>query len=143
MKILTTINFLYNSIYYDLFYKTKMIDILNYSFNGATIYYTRLPNINDKKILIFLAGGVEFRYCNYIDQTLDNLRKYDFPCFVYENKIKLSFVSDKDIADWIRYLCELYPSKEIITIGFSIGGTIASHVISYLKYLPNIKKIIT
>lgn len=144
--MLKSIKFLYNSFYYDLFYKQKIIDILSYKYEDATIYYTKLPNKDDKKILVFLAGGVEFRYTSYIDQTIYNLRKYNFPCFVYENFHKLSFKSDKYIAEWIRNnLCEKYPDKEVILIGFSIGGTIGSHIIGHLTktQLPNINRIIT
>jgi hypothetical protein len=144
--LITSLRFLFNSFYYDFFYKQKITNILSYKYDDATIYYTRIPTKSDKKILVFLAGGVEFKYTNYIDQTIYNLRKYDFPCFVYENMHKLSFKSDEYIAEWIRkMLCQQYPDKEIILIGFSIGGTIGSHIIGHLtkSHLPNINRLIT
>jgi predicted esterase len=162
MYIYNLLNVLYNTIYSLIFYKKKtVLQILDYSIDNEskyienkdiyenttpTIYYTRLPEVYDTKILVYLSGSVEFKFTSYIDKTIVNMEKYNIPSFIYENEKKLMFVCVEDITNFIKFLYKKYIDKEIIIIGFSAGGILASHVIYNLKDLKdfrNIKKFIT
>lgn len=147
MYIFNFINVLYNTIYSTLFYKNKTtLNILEYDNNtdiNPTIYYTRLPEHYDTQILVYLSGVFEFKYTPYIDQTLHHMEKYNIPSFVYENKNKLMFLCVDDISQFIIFLTKKYIEKEIIIVGFSAGGIIASHVIEKLRNITNIKRFIT
>jgi hypothetical protein len=143
MYIFNLLNVLYNTFYSLTFYKNKTkINILEYD-NNSTIYYTRLPEHYDKKILVYLSGVIEFKYTPYIDKTIQNMKKYNIPSFVYENTNKLMFLCVDDISNFITFLSNKYVDKEIIILGFSAGGIIASHVIENLQNIKNIKRLIT
>jgi hypothetical protein len=86
---------------------------------------------------------MEFKYTEYIDKTLQHMEKYNIPSFVYENINKLMFLCVDDISNFITFLSNKYVDKEIIILGFSAGGIIASHVIEKLKNIKNIKRFIT
>ena len=147
MYIFNFLNVLYNTFYSLTFYKNKInLNILEYDNNSnenPTIYYTRLPENYDTKILVYLSGVMEFKYTPYIDKTLDNMEKYNIPSFVYESKNKLMFLCVDDISKFIIFLNNKYINKEIIILGFSAGGIIASHVIERLRNITNIKRFIT
>jgi len=147
MYIFNFLNVLYSTIYSLGFYKNKTtINILDYDNNtdiNPTIYYTRLPENYDKQILVYLSGALEFRYTSYIDKTIQHMEKYNIPSFVYENTNKLMFICVDDIYNFIIYLTNKYVDKEIIILGFSAGGIIASHVIEKLLNIKNIKRFIT
>jgi hypothetical protein len=147
MYLFNLINVLYNTFYSLTFYKNKIpINILEYDNNtntNPTIYYTRLPEHYDTKILVYLSGVMEFKYTPYIDKTIKNMEKYNIPSFVYENPNKLMFLCVDDISNFITFLSNKYIDKEIIILGFSGGGIIASHVIEKLKNIKNIKRFIT
>ena len=144
MYLFNLINVLYNTFYSLIFYKNKTnINILEYENNNPTIYYTRLPENYDSKILVYLSGVVEFKYTPYIDKTLQHMEKYNIPSFVYENKNQLMFLCVDDISNFITFLSKKYAQKEIIILGFSAGGIIASHVIEKLRHITNIKRFIT
>jgi hypothetical protein len=148
MYIFNFLNVLYNTFYSFLFYKNKtIINILEYDNNNdnnnPTIYYTRLPEHYDKKILVYLSGVMEFKYTPYIDKTLQHMEKYNIPSFVYENTNKLMFLCVDDISNFITFLSKKYYDKEIVLLGFSAGGIIASHVIERVRNMTNIKRFIT
>ena len=144
MYFLNFLNVLYNTFYSLIFYKNKTIlNILEYNNDTQTIYYTRLPEHYDTKILVYLSGVIEFKYTEYIDKTLQHMKKYNIPSFVYENTNKLMFLCVDDISNFITFLSKKYVDKEIIILGFSAGGIIASHVIEKLKNIKNIKRFIT
>jgi hypothetical protein len=86
---------------------------------------------------------MEFKYTPYIDKTLQHMEKYNIPSFVYENTNELMFLCVDDISNFITFLSKKYVDKEIIILGFSAGGIIASHVIEKLKNIKNIKRFIT
>jgi hypothetical protein len=147
MYFFNLLNVLYNTFYSIIFYKNKTtINILEYDNNNSinpTIYYTRLPEHYDKKILVYLSGVMEFKYTQYIDKTLQHMEKYNIPSFVYENKNTLMFLCVDDIYNFIIFLTNKYEDKEIVILGFSSGGIIASHVIEKLRNIKNIKRFIT
>ena len=144
MYIFNLLNVLYNTFYSLTFYKNKtVLNILEYDNNNPTIYYTRLPEHYDTKILVYLSGVIEFKYTEYIDKTLQHMKKYNIPSFVYENTNKLMFLCVDDISNFITFLSNKYVDKEIILLGFSAGGIIASHVIEKLRNIKNIKRFIT
>jgi hypothetical protein len=147
MYFFNLLNVLYNTFYSLTFYKNKtVLNILEYDNNktiNPTIYYTRLPEHYDKKILVYLSGVMEFRYTEYIDKTLQHMEKYNIPSFIYENTNTLMFLCVDDISNFIIFLSNKYIDKEIIILGFSSGGIIASHVIEKLQNIKNIKRFIT
>ncbi len=147
MYLFNFLNVLYNTIYSTLFYKNKSnLNILEYDNDtdiNPTIYFTRLPEHYDTKILVYLSGVIEFKYTPYIDQTLHHMEKYNIPSFVYENKNKLMFLCVDEISQFITFLSKKYIDKEIIIVGFSAGGIIASHVVEKLRNITNIKRFIT
>lgn len=151
MYIYNFLNVLYNTFYSLLFYKNKtVINILEYDNDNnnnktinPTIYYTRLPEHYDTKILVYLSGVMELKYTPYIDKTLQHMEKYNIPSFIYENKNKLMFLCVDDISNFITFLSKKYYDKEIVLLGFSAGGIIASHVIEKLGNIKNIKRFIT
>ena len=144
MYIFNLLNVLYNTFYSLTFYKNKtVLNILEYDNNNPTIYYTRLPEHYDTKILVYLSGVIEFKYTPYIDKTLQHMKKYNIPSFVYENTNKLMFLCVDDISNFITFLSKKYVDKEIIILGFSAGGIIASHVVANLRNIKNIKRFIT
>ena len=147
MYFFNLLNVLYNTFYSLTFYKNKTkINILEYDNNqtiNPTIYYTRLPEDYDKKILVYLSGVIEFKYTQYIDKTLQHMEKYNIPSFVYENTNTLMFLCVDDIYNFIIFLSNKYKDKEIVLLGFSAGGIIASHVIEKLRNIKNIKRFIT
>lgn len=147
MYFFNLLNVLYNTFYSLTFYKNKTkINILEYDNNltiNPTIYYTRLPEHYDTKILVYLSGVMEFKYTEYIDKTLQHMEKYNIPSFVYENTNQLMFLCVDDIYNFIIFLSNQYVDKEIVILGFSSGGIIASHVIEKLKNIQNIKRFIT
>jgi hypothetical protein len=147
MYFFNLLNVLYNTFYSLIFYKNKTtINILEYDNNktiNPTIYYTRLPEHYDKKILVYLSGVMEFKYTQYIDKTLQHMEKYNIPSFIYENTNTLMFLCVDDIYNFIIFLTNKYADKEIVILGFSSGGIIASHVIEKLQNIKNIKRFIT
>lgn len=144
MYFFNLLNVLYNTFYSLIFYKNKTIlNILEYDNNNPTIYYTRLPEHYDTKILVYLSGVIEFKYTQYIDKTLQHMKKYNIPSFVYENTNELMFLCVDDISNFITFLSKKYVDKEIIILGFSAGGIIASHVVANLRNIKNIKRFIT
>ena len=150
MYLFNLLNVLYNTFYSLIFYKNKItINSLEYdnkmihSTINPTIYYTRLPEHYDTKILVYLSGVMELKYTPYIDKTLQHMEKYNIPSFVYENTNELMFLCVDDISKFIIFLSNKYIDKEIIIFGFSSGGIIASHVIEKLQNIKNIKRFIT
>jgi hypothetical protein len=147
MYFFNLLSVLYNTFYSLTFYKNNIIlNILEYDNNKIikpTIYYTRLPEHYDKKILVYLSGVMELKYTEYIDKTLQHMEKYNIPSFIYENTNELMFLCVDDISNFIIFLSNQYIDKEIIILGFSSGGIIASHVIEKLRNIKNIKRFIT
>lgn len=114
---------------------------------SATIYRT---NRGSKKIIMFFSGSFLLEKHFYINKIMydleleyENLMKnYEFIC--YEKNNKTSFDICEDIYNYISHLDkENGKIEELILIGFSSGGVVASHVMSKCKYMSCKKKIIT
>ena len=98
-----------------------------------------------KKALVLLSGGSQLANTSFIRKTVDDLcieNKYDV--FVYENKTQLNFLCIENIVDWLQ--TEIRPKyDDLVIIGFSNGGVIASHVMHHLESKQDFitKKLIT
>jgi hypothetical protein len=113
----------------------------------AIIYRT---NRKSKKVIMFFSGGYLLEYHYYIRKLMYDLdmefgsimAKYEFVCYEKENKS--SFNIYDDVYSYISHLDnELGKIEELILIGFSAGGVVASHVMEKCKNMTCKKKIIT
>jgi len=68
---------------------------------------------------------------------------YDHQLIVYEKLDKQSFIVSPDVTNYILHLNKQVEISDLILIGYSSGGVIASHVMSALGELKCKKKIIT
>ena len=125
-------------------YKLKNDDDVVHS---ATVYRT---NRNVKKLVFFLSGAYSLEYHSYINKAMVDLdveytslmSNYELIC--YEKTDKTSFDIYDDIHNYILHLnSKLGNIEELILIGFSAGGVVASHVMQRCKDLNCKKKIIT
>ena len=126
--------------------------IYNYSLadsipHKATIYRT---NRQSKKLILFFSGGYLLEYHYYIRKLMHDLdaefgsimANYELVCYEKENKS--SFDIYDDVFSYISHLDnELGTIEELILIGFSAGGVVASHVMEKCKNMTCKKKIIT
>jgi len=102
-----------------------------------------------KTNLILLVSGLYYQsYTQYMEKVyLDFNRnplireKYIF--MVYENKTKSNYHIAKDISQCVEQIVEKYKIQELVVVGFSAGGIVSSHIMSYMKHIPISKKIIT
>lgn len=134
-------------LYMNYFYrKTLREEIFTYENNGrkqeATIYKT--SNGPKKSIILFLSGSYSISYDAYIKKTVFDLQtkkeimdKYQL--IVYEKLDKSSICMYDDISLYL----ETIDMDELIIVGFSSGGVIASHVMNRLNSRNIKKKIIT
>ena len=146
--------------------KSKLLDslykntILNNKFNFKHIntYMNKLVetdvynlNNNTDKHIFILSGGMYSTLHGYLNKTLFDLnnkypditKNYNIHCFVNKN-IPKCFM-DNTIVQYIKNVLFLNSdnTKEIILIGFSAGGVVMSHVLSNIKDIVCIKKLIT
>jgi hypothetical protein len=119
---------------------------------SATIYRT---NRNVKKVILFCSGAYSIEYHFYISKLMYDLdveyeslmTNYELIC--YEKTDKTSFDIYDDVHNYILHLDKELLLKnggkieELILIGFSAGGVVASHVMSRCKSMTCKKKIIT
>ena len=126
-------------------YKYKLKDNIERS---STIYRTYRKNV--KKIILFCSGAYSLEYHFYISKLMYDLdieyknlmSNYELIC--YEKTDKTSFDIYDDIHNYILYLDkELDKIEELVIIGFSAGGVVASHIMQRCKNMNFKKKIIT
>lgn len=98
-------------------------------------------------LLILLSGSVNIGYRYYIHDTIkammdcyyNTMCEYDI--VVFENNDHSSFSLKTHINHYIQDFIKSNPNmEELILLGFSAGGIVASHIMSDFKHLPNIKK---
>jgi esterase/lipase len=153
MYLKSVMTFAGNQIWMDYLYKNSPLEMSEYKYEidgnklSANIYKT---NNNSKKIILFLSGGCILKFDMYIKKTIIDLQekypeiseKYEF--ILYEKHDKSSVGSIyKDVCMYIKDLYESIKFEELVIIGYSAGGVIASHVMSCLKEYSFKKKIIT
>lgn len=114
---------------------------------SANIYRT---NRGSKKIIMFFSGAFSLENHFYVNKLMYDLdlehenlmENYEFIC--YEKTNKTSFDIYDDVYNYISHLDkEIDKIEELILIGFSSGGVVASHVMSRCKEMTCKKKIIT
>lgn len=88
---------------------------------------------NNKKALVLLSGGSQFANTSFIRKTVDDLCiENEYDVFVYENKTQLNCLCIENIVDWLQ--TEIRPKyDDLVIIGFSNGGLLASHVMHHLE----------
>lgn len=115
--------------------------------HSATIYRT---NRNKKKVIFIFSGAYSLEYHFYISKLMYDLdmeykilmENYELIC--YEKPNKTSFDIYDDVHNYILHLDkELNKIEELIFIGFSAGGVVASHIMQRCKNMKCRKKIIT
>lgn len=100
-----------------------------------------------KRLLILLSGSVNIGYRYYIHDTIKCLMKYysdemsDYDIVVFENNDHSSFSLKSHIVHYINDFMQSNPDmEELILLGFSAGGIIASHIMSVFKNVETLKK---
>lgn len=107
----------------------------------ATIYSSFPPK---PKIMLFLSGSYNLTFDVYIKKMIRDIQSSgqfaDYQMLVYEKTDKSSIIVYRDVAHYIKHLEG--PMSELVIVGFSSGGVVASHVMSSLSDLVGLKKTI-
>ncbi len=121
-----------------------------YELEGDTKQTTAYQSPNQSKhLLVFLSGAYNLGFHAYIQKVMWDIettcpliaQKYTMVCF--EKYDQSSICIYDDVAAWIDKLdTELGGIVELVLMGFSSGGVIASHVMQRLKHRNYRKKII-
>ena len=127
-----------------------------YELNGEpkkAVIYTKpavksgvqLGNDSKRKVILFLSGSYNLEFHPYISKTIKDLghRAPSYEMFVYEKTDESSIVIYDEVALFIWDLHNTHPIDELVLMGFSAGGVVASHIMNRMKDLPFKKKIIT
>ena len=148
--------FICQYLYINYFFDKKSPNIIKTTYHyslkdnieqTATIYRT---NRNVKKLIFICSGAYTLEYHFYISKLMYDLdieyesimANYDLIC--YEKSDKTSFDIYDDIYHYISHLDKkLDKIEELIFIGFSAGGVVASHIMQRCKDMNCKKKIIT
>ena len=114
---------------------------------SATIYRSKRFS---KKIILFLSGAYNVENHAYISKMMHDLealhgetmKEYELMCF--EKSDQSSIIIYDDVAHFIKTLNdELGGLEELILVGFSSGGCVASSVMARLQSFKFKKRIIT
>jgi len=109
----------------------------------ATIY--RCGRRTSKKIILFLSGGYQQTYVDYIQKVIIDLLHAisddEYQYIVFEKLDQSSIDISDDVAAFLNTL----DIEELVIMGFSSGGVVASHVMNRLNDRKSItkRKIIT
>jgi hypothetical protein len=116
-----------------------------------TVYHNRrvLIEATPRKCICFISGSYQLTFHAYIKKMIYDLQQYhldiftEYECLVFEKLDSTSITVYKDVAHCIRKRYKEAQWNELIIIGFSAGGVVASHIASHLKDISCTKKIIT
>jgi len=160
--------FIIQYLYLIIFYSTTQnyeIEDYEYEIQGEkrrSTIYKRNPSPNTKStqhtkkknLLLFISGAYNLEVHPYIIKTMDDIESYlphisdTYDMICYENKNISSIIIYDDVAQFIQKLhdaanaTDTHP-PEIVLIGYSAGGVVASHIMSRIKHLPATFKLIT
>ena len=145
--IIVIVQYIYMLVYYNTNTSLEKT-VFNYTLDNCkqemNIYKT---NSKSKKYIICLSGSYCLHYSVYIKKFIQDLINTTEICNTYELIVlekcnKTSIIVHKDI---IEYINELNKSgiDELILLGFSSGGVVASHIMCELQHITCNKKIIT
>jgi pimeloyl-ACP methyl ester carboxylesterase len=109
---------------------------------SATIYSSGRPHL--KRAILFLSGSYNLCYDIYIRKMIADIQTHsDLPetheLLVFEQLDQSSI----DIYDGVAAFLRTLELDELILMGFSSGGVVASHIMSRLPPSPMKRKIIT
>ena len=146
-----TINFLYLNISFGkksipIYDVNAIVDnSLIPSLDNDIIYLT--TPTSQKKLLLFIAGLYNQTYNSYMEKTYQDMiqneeirEKYLF--MIYENRTLTNFDVAIPISRYLEKIIEKYNLDEIVVLGFSAGGIVASHVMSHIKHIQIEKKLV-
>jgi predicted alpha/beta-fold hydrolase len=103
----------------------------------------------NKHVIFLLSGLYSLAYHGYMRKTVDDLLSVrsiadKYQLIVYENTRKSSLEMQAELADYIHAIHRAAGGlDELILLGFSAGGILASHVMHELSNISATKKIIT
>jgi len=104
---------------------------------------------NTDKCIVFISGSFQLTMHAYIKKVLYDLYCchrnlfHEYECIVMEQLDEPSITTYKDVAMYIRERYKERQWKEIVLLGFSAGGVVASHIAHDIRDLACLKKIIT
>jgi hypothetical protein len=154
---------LYLMIFYNHIYKKIQHilhkDVFSYYLNG---YYHRLilyktnaikktntPVIHPKKYIFCISGSYILTFTPHINNLIHDLHFYapdilrNYEVIAFEKKDKTSIMIYEDIIEYVNYLNKKCSGiDELILLGFSAGGIVASHIIARLGHIKCNKKLI-
>jgi hypothetical protein len=141
-------------IYLNIFFGGKTIPIFNQDFDETTtvsldttkIYLTEYTR--QTKLILFVSGLYNQDYTCYMEKMYYDLNKSDnirekYMFMIYNNNKLTNFDVAAPISRCLEKIVEKYNLDEIIIVGFSAGGVVASHIMSKLKHIKIEKKIVT
>ncbi len=116
-----------------------------------TTYKSSSLSIMPKKVILFISGSYELLFDDYVKRTIYDLQQLniddEYELVVFEKRDKPSIIMYEDIAHYINAHYDNKNLDELIIIGFSSGGVVASHIMNIItkseKYKTCKKKIIT
>lgn len=135
-----------------LYYNTHQLlpkYTISYTINDQTKQmkvYKNSPE-NSKKFIYLLCGGFVLTNTTYIQKTISDMCSFypnimeEYNIIVLEKKDQCCLTMYDDLSQFIQQTTP--PSiEEIIFIGFSGGGVVASHVLQRLQHIDCSKKLI-
>jgi hypothetical protein len=154
LMIFRTIVIIIQHLLLSIYYKNKEKNMKkeNYEYllddkkQDLTIY--KGGNLESKKIIFVFSGAYRLTFDTYIQKAVNDLllKKWineNYQIIVVEKLDNLGIMIYKDISNFIRSLNKKMEIEELIILGFSSGGVIASHVMSLMQDLKCKKTIIT
>jgi hypothetical protein len=138
------------SIYYNNKEKNVKKEKYEYLINDVkqdlTIY--KCGNLESKKIILVFSGAYRLTYDSYLQKTVEDLLskkwiKNNYQIIVIEKLDNLGIMMYKDVSKYLIKLNDKIKITDLIMLGFSSGGVVASHIMALLKDLEFKKTIIT
>ena len=137
------IYYILHYLYLYIFYSHLRLPKYNYK-NISNIY-----TINQsKKVIIFLSGSFYLNNSIYINKTIHDLNNEyanimnNYKIIIFEKVDKASIIVYEDLVNYIIDLHNEINIEELILIGFSFGGIVASHTMNKLNNYKFTKKVI-
>ena len=108
------------------------------------------PHSSNTHVIVCLSGLYSLAYHGYMRKTVEDLLMIrgiadTYQIIVYENPRKSSLEIQEEVVEYINTINRETEGglEELIILGFSAGGILASHVMHQLTDLSATKKIIT
>ena len=126
--------------------KEKYEYLIDNKKQDLTIY--KGGNLESKKIILVFSGAYRLTYESYVQKAVDDLlsKKWinnNYQLMVIEKMDNINIMIYKDVSKYLIELNKKIEIEELIMLGFSSGGVVASHIMFLLKDLKFKKTIIT